>query len=130
MATVAEARAALVDQLDDEGIRAHPTYPGTLNAPAVVVVRRTTTADTAPGIDDPILAARVFVPWASGNEVAQERLDDLVASVVAAIREDPTLGGVVDSARVSEVETDDLVEYPPGAGVRYLSANVVIEVLL
>ncbi len=130
MGTPAQAKAALAALLDEiDGLRAHSGYPGVLNAPAAVVVRRSTAPDTAAGVDDFTLAARVMVSWAAGNETAQTKLDGFVEDVIAAVRAEPDLDGVVASARVTEVEADDLVEYPPGTGAFYLSAAVVVEVL-
>ncbi len=135
MATLAALRQALADQLAGiTGLRAHASWPGTLNGTSAVVTRRQTDPDTSAGADTITLSVRVMVPWESTPGRAQGELDELTdrfgaRSIRAAVDADASLGGVCDDARVTVVEADNLVEYPPGTGVQYLSAEIVVEVL-
>jgi hypothetical protein len=131
MATIAQIRDGLATRLETiDGLRAHRTRPGQINPPCAVVSRRQTRFDqTFDGADDFTFAVTVFVQF--GNDrTAQEALDAYLnpsgaSSVVAAIHGDPTLGGVVDYARVVSAEQDGLETY---AEVEYLAVDFVIEV--
>jgi len=131
VATNAQIRAGLAARLATiTGLRVHEVWPGQLNAPAAVVSRRQTRFDqTFDGVDDFTFAVTLFVQFAN-DRVAQEQLDGYlsvagVSSIVAAIHADPTLGGVVDFARVTTAEQERLTTY---AGIEYLSVDFVIEV--
>lgn len=134
MATLAEARAALAAQLQTRfgtGVRVHERYPDGLNPPAVVIRRESTNYDTTFGGEstDLTLSAVVFVDFASPR-VAQELLDRFTTqtgdySVAAAVNADPTLGGVVDWATVTEAGPDELSSVQ---GVDYLTATVTVQV--
>jgi len=131
MATNAAIRDGIADRLDTiTGLHVHRVWPGQLNAPAAVVSRRQTRFDqTFDGVDDFTFAVTLFVQFAN-DRVAQEQLDGYLSvagasSVVAAIDGDPTLGGVVDFARVTTAEQERLTTY---AGIEYLSVDFVIEV--
>lgn len=130
MATLSQIRDALAAQLAARipGLRTSSTWPGQINPPGAVVTRRVTTYGTAmaSGADDYLLAVAVYV-----EQGQQDTLDGYLAaagptSIRAAVDADPTLGGLVDSAAVVRAERDQLVEY---AGVQYLSAELVVEVL-
>jgi hypothetical protein len=134
MATIQEIRAGIKARLDTiAGLRAHANMPGTINAPAAVVARRSTEFDTTLDgqSDDLTFAVTVFVEWTTDR--AQEKLDAYTASggassIRVAINGDPTLGGVVDFAAAVSVGRDRPVEWPPGSNQTYLAADVVIEV--
>lgn len=132
MATLAAVRAALADQLQTRfgsSIRVHERYPDGLNAPAVVIRREGTNYDTtfAGQSNDLTLSAVVFVDFASPR-VAQELLDQFVEatgdySVAAAVNSDPTLGGVVDFATVTEAGPEELSSVQ---GVDYLTTTITV----
>jgi hypothetical protein len=132
MATVAQVREGIRVRLATiTGLRTHAVMPAALNAPAAVVFRRTTTFDTSMDgeSDDLTCGITLFVEF--GNErTAQEALDAYLApagalSVKAAVDGDPTLGGVVDFARVAGAEADRIVEW---SNIKYLAADLVVEV--
>jgi hypothetical protein len=63
---------------------------------------------------------------------AQRQLDAYLSttgdnSIIAAISDDPTLGGVVNSATVTELKSYGTLELTDG-GTRYLSAELAIEI--
>lgn len=131
MATVAQIRDGLKTRLDTiSGLRGHARMPATLNPPAAVAYRRSTTPDaTMDGADDWLFAITVFVQY-TDEPTAQTNLDAYLApsganSIRAAIDADGTLGGVVDYAVVQRIEADRIVEW---SGIKYLAADLVIEV--
>lgn len=134
MASLAEVRAALAAQIRARlgtGVRVHERYPDGLNVPAVVIRRESTQYDTTQGgqSNDLTLSAVVFVDFASPR-TAQELLDQFTDptgdySIAAAVNSDPTLGGVVDFATVTEAGPDELSNVQ---GVDYLSAAVTVVV--
>jgi hypothetical protein len=112
------------------GLTPHARYPGTLNSPAAVVIRRQTASDTAFDLPaDHTLAVRLFVAF--GNlPGAQDLLDDYCApegerSIRGAIDADPTLGGLVDWCRISVAEDERVTTY---GGLDYLTVDLVLEV--
>jgi hypothetical protein len=113
-----------------EGLQVYPRPPGTIVVPAAVVRRRIINYDaTFDGVDDTVWSVTVFVSFAN-TDVSVEQLDSFCApsgasSVVAAIHADPTLGGVVDFARVTSAEGEKVTNY---AGTDYLSAEFAIEI--
>lgn len=132
MATVAEVREGIRVRLATiDGLRTHAVMPATLNAPAAVVSRRSTTFDTSMDgeSDDTTYAITVFIEY-TDEPTAQRKLDAYLApagatSIRAAVDGDPTLGDMVDWARVARVERDRITEW---AGVKYLAADLVVEV--
>lgn len=131
MATNDAIREGLADRLETiAGLQVYPRPPGSIVVPAAVVRRRNTNYDvTLDGLDDTTWAVTVFVSFAN-TDVSVTGLDEYVSpagasSVVAAIHADPTLGGVVDFARVVNAEGEKVTNY---AGTDYLSAEFVIEI--
>src|SRR5262245_52959320 len=111
MATVAAIRAGLkarVGTIASLTGRVFDYRPGSLNPPTAIVTRQTTLFDvTLDGADDSIFAITVYVQFGD-DRVAEDNLGAYLdptgaSSVVAAIHGDPTLGGVVDYARVVSV---------------------------
>jgi hypothetical protein len=128
MATLAEIRTALASAISTAtGMQAYDSPPGSIEAPCSVIRRLTTTLGTSTGSDDDLIGAIVLVQF-TDNAAAQATLDAAVASVVAAVEADPTLGGVVDFAMPTTVGADGITEYPPASGLQYLSAEVTIQV--
>lgn len=112
------------------GLTPHARYPGVINSPAAVVVRRETLYDTAFDIAAThTLAVRLFVSF-SNLPGSQELLDDYCApsgdrSIRAAIDSDPTLCGLVDYCRIASAEDERVTPY---AGLDYLTVDLVLEV--
>lgn len=129
LSAIREAVAAAVDAATT-GLNVAARYPGVIVSPAAVVVRRSTTFDTAFDIAaDHQLAIRMFMSFAD-LQGSQERLDDWCApsgaeSIRAAIDADPTLGGLVDFCRISGVEDEQIATY---ARIDYLTVDLVLEV--
>lgn len=131
MTTISQIRDGLAARLATiPGLRVHDTVPGQINPPAAVVRRRQTRYDiTLDGADDYTMVVTVFVQ-ASNDRTAQDAIDAYIdasgaSSVVAAIHVDPTLGGVVDFARVVSAEEDGLTEF---AQIEYLAVTFVVEI--
>jgi hypothetical protein len=131
MATVQQIRTGIKTRLDTiDGLRAQASWTDSVNSPAAIVVRRSTEFDTSFDAESDDYGFAVTVLIKLSNQRAQETLDAYLAgsgasSIRAAINGDPTLGGVVDFARAASVGRDRIVEW---AGIKYLAADVVIEV--
>ena len=131
MATFEQIREGLATRLETiAGLNVYRKAPGNITVPAAIVRRRETRYDvTLDGADDTTFGITVFVSFAN-VEVGHEALDGYLdpagsSSVVAAIHAEPTLGGVVDFARVASAEGERITNY---AGVDYLSVEFVVEV--
>lgn len=131
MATNQAIREGLATRLETiSGLQVYARPPGSVVVPAAIVRRRQTTYDvTFDGFDDTTWGVTVFVSFAN-VDAGTGSLDDYVSpsgalSVVAAVHADPTLGGVVDFARVATAEGEKVTNY---AGIDYLSVDFVIEV--
>lgn len=131
-ADLGEIRQAVAQALKCiNGLTPHPRYPGVINSPAAVVVRRETTYDPTFDVGaDNTLAIRLFTSF-SNLPGAQDRMDDYCApdgdlSIRAAIDADPTLGGVVDSCRVTTAEDERITAF---SGIDYLTVDLVLEVI-
>lgn len=132
MATVSQIRTALAATLTaylPSDVQVHDILPGQMSPPAVVVRRQLTTFDTTFGgeSNDTALAVVVFVQFAVPT-AAQVALDaylspDGTRSIYAAVNADPSLGGVVDFAVVTEAGPDEVVTYQ---GVDYLSGTLTV----
>jgi hypothetical protein len=127
---LASVRAGLAAALAGiDGLRVYAQPPGTVNPPAAVILRRSTSFDVAFGdVDGYTFAVSVLVSYGT-PEAAQVALDALTSggagSVRVALEADPTLGGIVDYVRAVSVGPDQITEV---AGVQYLSADVTVEV--
>ena len=125
---IREGIAARLETIPD--LQVYPRPPGSIVVPAAVVRRRSTTFDVSfDGLVDTGWGVTVFVSFAN-TDVATEELDAYLSqaggsSIKAAIDSDPTLGGVVDYARVATAEGDRVLNY---AGTDYLSVEFVIEI--
>lgn len=123
-----DAVAAALGSIPDFQVYARP--PGTIVVPAGVVRRRSTQFDVSfDGLVDTGWGVTVFVSFAN-TDVGTEQLDEYLSptgvnSIKAAIDSDPTLGGVVDYARVVSAEGERVTNY---AGTDYLSVEFVIEI--
>lgn len=131
MATVAAIRTALKTAIAaGTGLRAIDYRPGSVSPPVAIVALRETRYDvTMDGADDTTMAVTVYVQFGT-DRTSEEDLNGYMdpagaTSVVAAIHADPTLGGVVDFARVVSVTDLGLVEY---GGAFYLAAVWIVEV--
>lgn len=120
--------AAALEAIPDFQVYARP--PGSIVVPAGVVRRRSTQFDVSfDGLVDTGWGVAVFVSFAN-TDVGTEKLDEYLSptgtqSIKAAIDSDPTLGGVVDYARVVSAEGERVTNY---AGTDYLSVEFVIEI--
>lgn len=128
---VRAARVALAEALATiPKLNTHAYYPGVINAPAAVVLRRENRYSPAVDIGaDVTLAVRLYLSIGNptGNQAA---LDDYLApsgpqSLRAVIEADPTLGGTVDFAIATTAEAEGLVE---ANGKTYISADLIVEV--
>lgn len=131
MATVAAIRAGLKTAVETvTGLRALDYRPGSISPPVAIVALRETRYDvTLDGADDTTMAVTVYVQFGT-DRTSEEDLNGYMdpagaTSIVAAIHADPTLGGVVDFARVVSVADNGLIEY---GGAFYLAATFVVEV--
>lgn len=131
MATNERIREGLGVRLETiPDLQVYTRPPGSIVVPAAVVRRRSTTFDvTMDGLVDTGWGVTLFVSFAN-TDVATEELDKYLdpsgdRSIKAAIEADPTLGGVVDFARVASAEGDRVLNY---AGTDYLSVEFVIEI--
>lgn len=112
------------------GLRCYPRWPGSINPPCAIVVRRETQYDPAFDVDaDTTLAVRVLLGFVN-TQGGQEDLDDYLAptgakSIPAVINADPTLGGLVAWARPSVAEAELLGTF---GGIDYLYSDIVVEV--
>lgn len=128
LGAIREAAALALKSID--GLKTHPRYPGVINSPAAVIVRRSTAYDAAFDIPaDHTLAVRLFVAF-TNLPGAQDLLDDYCApegdrSIRGAIDKDPTLSGVVDWCRISVAEDERVTTY---GGLDYLTVDLVLEV--
>ena len=125
---IREGIAAALQTIPDLQVYARP--PGSIVVPAGVVRRRGTQFDVSfDGLVDTGWAVTVFVSFAN-TDVGTEALDEYLSptgdlSIKAAVEADPTLGGVVDYARVPSAEGEKVTNY---AGTDYLSVEFVIEI--
>lgn len=125
---IREGIAARLGTIPDFQVYATP--PGSIVVPAGVVRRRNTSYDISfDETTDTAWSVTAFVQFAN-NEAAAEHLDLYVSptgdhSIKAAVDADPTLGGVVDFARVTSAEGERVTNY---AGIDYLSVDFNIEI--
>jgi hypothetical protein len=131
VATIAEIRDGLADRLETiSGLRVHDTWPGQISPPVAIVANGETRYDvTLDGVDDSTFTITVFVQFAN-DRVAQDALDAYrspsgASSIATAVHGDPTLGGIVDFARVVSASPDKITPY---AGVEYLACDFTVEV--
>lgn len=129
-----QALAAAFSSID--GLNRYAFPPGTIEVPAVVVsMPAGELGDLSPVMDegamDLSLVVNVFVQWGD-DESAWSQLLPYVApagaySLFAAVRADPTLDGVVDSALMGQ--PTNLGPYTWGQ-LQYLGAEFSVEVFL
>lgn len=133
MADLKAVRDAIADVLSTvDGLRGLNTIPGEITPPAALVLLESIDFDTTMtrGSDDYQFVAMVVVSKAH-ERVAQDALFGYLAgagqrSVKAAFEADPTLGGLVHDAAVTEVR-------PPGnttiGEIGYYGVPIVITVM-
>jgi hypothetical protein len=131
MATVGQARTAIASAVDGVGgLPAFSRYPGQFARASYVVRRRGTRYGAAfDGRDGMSMAVSVYVPLAD-LETAQDAIDAALsetgaASVPAALRVDPSFGGVVRGSVVTDAVEEGQIEI---SGVQYLAATVNLTV--
>ena len=136
MSTFSEARAALAAQLAAKlpDLHVYAAVPGTITVPAVIVAPATGgLADYEQAESSDLVAWSLRVIMLAGMvnlAVAQGELDDLLSttaatSVVAAIRTDPTLGGLAEYAEVRTASRYGQMSYN---GIDFLGAELSIAV--
>lgn len=131
MATNEEIREGLADRLRTiDDLRVHERPPGEIVPDAAVIRRRFTNYDVTFDHEvDTGWGITVFVAFGN-TDAGTLALDDYLSpagakSVAAAIHADPTLGGIVDYARVSGAEGETITAY---AGVDYLSVEFTVDI--
>ena len=117
MTTISAVRAGLVARLNNVGgLRAYPTMPDQINAPAAVVVVKSGQYSLTMG--SPGNLAYVFevilyiAPVQQGSNRGQEKVDPYLdvsgsSSIVATVEADITLGGTCDYATVTGFDRYD-----------------------
>lgn len=136
MSTLGAARAAVADQLAAElpGVTVYGTIPGTVTVPAVIVAPATgQLADYEQAVSSDLALWSVRLVLLAGMvnlETAQNAMDDMLSttaatSVPAAIRADPTLGGMAEYA---EVRTASRYGQMSWNGIQYLGAELAMVV--
>ncbi|MFI6681878.1 hypothetical protein [Kribbella sp. NPDC050470] len=131
MATNSELRAGVATALRTiADLQVYERPPGEIVTDAAVVRRRGTNYDvTLDGLDDTTWGITVFVSFAN-TDAGAESLDDYVSqtgpkSIVAAIEDDPTLGGIVSYCHVANAEGEKVTNY---AGTDYLTVDFNLEI--
>jgi hypothetical protein len=130
-ATLAEVRTAIADTLSARlpGVNAYRLPVDNPSAPCAIVAGRVTNPDTMDGSVTDVWDVYVAVSHRNVDQV--DDLDALTdqtgdGSAVAALRADPSLGGVVMAAVVTTV--GDYRELTMG-DVSYYAATVTVEVM-
>lgn len=133
MADLAAIRDGLKTRLQTiTGLRAFDTVPDQVAPPAAIIGVGPIDYDTtfSRGADRYTMLCRVYV-GRSSERTAQDKLDGYLSgtgtnSIKAAIEGDPTLGGAVDTSRVTRASGYGVYEV---AGVPYLGAEFEIDVI-
>jgi hypothetical protein len=132
--TFSAVRAALATYLTTStGLRASPNRFAQVNPPMAVIMPVTGTftrysVDFAGDVD---YTLRAIVLVSEGDSLSgQDLIDAYIAtsgpqSIWAAVKADPTLGGVVSSSAVQEVTAYGLMTF---SGVDYLAAHFIVSV--
>lgn len=132
MATIGAIRTALKNVVDDiTTLNAFEQRPGQVTGDAAVVTRKAgprfvTMSDDEVEYDFGVMILTSLADSSSG----QTALDTYVSptgasSVVAKINANPSLGGVVQWAKVTSVGEDQIVEWAAGS---FLGAEIVVSV--
>lgn len=134
MASLSTVRAALASRVDTiPGLTALARMPGSISPPMAVVVPGAGTfvtyGDSMSGTVRLSLAVVLYVTY-SHQDGSQDALDAYLAdsgsqSVMAAVAADPTLGGVVEFAGVTEARNYGIVNV---ANVDYLSCDLGVDI--
>lgn len=136
MATLSQARTALQAQIATAipTLRTYATVPGTISTPAAIVSpdpSELADYEQAQSSDLVLWYVRVVLLAGMVNlATAQNTMDDLLSttsdtSVVAAVRSDPTLGGLVEWAEVKTAQRYGTLSY---SGVDYLGVELSVEI--
>lgn len=133
MATLIQIRTGLAARLDTiSGLEVYRRMPGSISPPCAAVGGPEIDYDNAfqRGGDDWTIPVRVYVSRAD-DDAGQDALDAYLAptgavSVKAAIEGDGTLGGIVDSTRVTRFRGYGNYEI---GGIMYLGGEWVCEVM-
>lgn len=135
-ASVTAVREALAAALATvEGLRPHAFIPDNIVPPAAIIAPAQGTFLTydssfSGGSDDMRFIIQLLVSTAS-DRAGQENLDAYLAaagdkSVKAAVEDDPSLGGIVDSVAVAEASNYGKVSLE---GTEYFGCEFAVEVL-
>jgi hypothetical protein len=132
MSTLADIRAALAAQIEAHvpDVNVYGFAADNQVVPCVVIFRpdsidfRETFGTTGKRY---LLPVQLRVQRVS-DSAADDAIDALIDAVTDAIFDDPTLGGVVDSADVVIVDQFGLVT--ADAGIEYLACNINVEVVV
>ena len=132
MATLTQIRAGLAARLATiSGLNTHYVWPSTVTPPAAIILPRSGQYNLTIGGNDTLWSFDITIVVKLGQfEAGQDALDAYLdssgaSSVAAAIRADPTLGGVADDVmRVEFVEYADR----PMKGVNYMTAIIGVDV--
>lgn len=128
---IKDTRDGLVTRLKTiDGLRVSTRVPDVVNAPAAVVMFRGMRYDTVfDGNDDPRFTIRVLT--SKGSDRGEDELYDYIdgagaESIRTAVEGDPTLGGEVDDAVVTEV--NEMAVTTTKDGLQYYTVDFTVEV--
>lgn len=130
MATITEIRQALADKMSDVyGLRTSPTMLDDPRPPVAMVLPERIEYDLTArrGVDRMFFMLQILVSRAD-DRAAQNNLDAYIVgpdSVKEALFADPTLGGVIQTSRVTEMRSYGQVLY---GETLYLGCELIIEV--
>jgi hypothetical protein len=131
---VREALAAAITAAEIPDLTVYPYMPDIINPPAVAVTPAAgdfMVYGSSFDSNDLTLNITAFVqrgqPQSSSDLLDSFLDEDGDSSVVAAVRADPTLGGVVDAATVTGARNWGIYEF---GNVSYLAAVFTVEILL
>lgn len=128
-----EIRQGIADALRAiPGLNAQPYVLGNLSAPCAHVLRGPIAYDQSmqSGVHLATFMIRLYVP-ATTDIGSQVKLDEYVGpdgerSIMAAIEEDPTLGGIVMALHVTDVSAE--ADFAPERGGVFLSSEFTVNV--
>lgn len=131
---VREALAAALVAAEIPGLTVYPFMPDLITAPAAAVTPAPgdfLTYSTSYDSHDLTLDVNVFVqrgqPQSSSEQLDSFLDEDGATSIVAAVKADQTLGGVVDNATVTGARNWGIYDF---GNVSYLAAVITVEILL
>jgi len=127
--TDSDVRNAIADTLEAvPGLRTHAFTPGQVNAPAAVVIQVDIEFDLSMQRGSERMLAIVRLLTSGELASAQRSLSSLIWQCRDAVWEDPTLGGVVQDARVRRKRGDSEGQVDAGGAVLTV-VDIEVEVI-